>query len=235
MLNIDFTTTSCCRYDLLSRTYNSFVSNFAGINFKQSTLFLNLDHYEGFGDVEKSIEVAKSFFGNVVHNVSEQPNFAKAVKWCWSNDFNTDFVFHLEEDWQLLKPVEIDDLINVFKKNDSDVVSVRLRSRGRLREGVDNAIILAPSLFKKDFLQIHKYMNDNKNPEKSIHDIDFCARRQISKEMRIKKSYSYVFTNANMKKNDKSSSLVEDIGREWRNEKKCSLQKRGVIWRFEGC
>jgi hypothetical protein len=235
MLDIDFTTTSCCRSDLLFRTYSSFVSNFAGINFKRSTLFLNLDHYEGFGDIDKSIEVAKSFFGNVVYNVSEQPNFAKAVKWCWSNNLNTDFVFHLEEDWELLKKVNIDDMVDVFDRNDSNVVSVRLRSKGRLNEGVDNAIILAPSLFKKEFLQIHKYMNENKNPERSIHNIDDSARKQISKEMKIKKSYSYVFTNANMKKNDKSNSLVEDIGREWRSEKKCSLQKRGVIWRFEKC
>jgi hypothetical protein len=232
MNKVCFTTTSCCRSDLLERTYYSFNEKLKGISLKETTLFLNLDHYEDIGDVEESISVANIFFGNVIYNVNEEPNFAAAIKWCWCRDFPTPYVFHLEEDWELVSDVNIEDLISVFNDKNKNIVSVRLRHKGRLNEGVDNAIILAPSLFKSKFLNIANYISEHKNPEKEIHDFPSDSRIKIASEMGLLTTRSYVFTNLNMERNEKAPPLVSDIGRQWRGEHilNIRLKPKGVKW-----
>ncbi|MHA1469190.1 MAG: hypothetical protein ACTSSP_01370, partial [Candidatus Asgardarchaeia archaeon] len=137
--------------DLLAITYSSFAEKFKGVDFSKSTLFLNLDCYKKMGSIEKSIEISKSFFGKVVHHVNKKPNFAQALKWCWGNNFKTPYVFHLEEDWKLLTQVNVDELIDVYA-TDPTIVCVRLRNIGGGREGKNDRILLAPSLFKSKFL-----------------------------------------------------------------------------------
>jgi hypothetical protein len=232
MEKVTFTTTSCCRSDLLYETYSSFVKNFEGIDFNKSILFLNLDYYDGIGDIDKSITVAKQFFGDVVHNISDEPNFAKAVKWCWRHNFDTSYVFHLEEDWKLLSKIHIENMINILEGEDKSVMNVRLRHRGRLPEGRSSDITLSPSLFKKEFLEICDYMPDIFNPEKVISRSYCLARKKMCSILELAVINSYVFTNLNTNLGEKNNSIVEDIGRLWKNENKIYLHPKGTGWRL---
>ncbi len=228
-MQIDFTTTSCCRSDLLYKTYKSFVDNFEGVDFKSSTLFLNLDYYNGIGDIEKSIDVAKSFFGSVVYNINRQPNFAKAIKWLWGQKFNTPYVFHLEEDWELISKIKIADMIDIFDSNTS-IVSVKLRHKKRYAEGIDERIQLLPSLYIKDFLQISNFIKETSNPERSINRPDRGSRIKIKNKLGLEITYAYVFTGQDIKIGDKARSIVVDIGREWKSHMGYALKSRGINW-----
>jgi hypothetical protein len=215
MRKVCFTTTSVGRYELMEATYKSFLNNFKGVDYKNSTLFLNLDHYKEFGDIQKSIEVAKSFFGKVVYNISEKPNFAQAVKWCWSHDFDTKYVFHLEDDWELQHEVKLKRLISIIK-SDKSIVNVRLRQRGRLPEGKSERILLGPSLFEKEFLKIGSMISPNRNPEHSIKFNKEKSRIWINRHLNMKKTFSYTYTNDVLKKGEHASRSTKDIGLEWK-------------------
>lgn len=232
MRPITFTTTSCCRYELLEKTYSSFSSKFKGVDFKNSTLFLNLDYYKGVGHAKRSIKVAKLFFGEVVPNISKSPNFAKAVKWCWSRDFKTPYVFHLEEDWELFKEVEVEDFISIME-SDPTIVCVKIRKAGRSLEGKNKNIGLSPTLWLKDFLKISRYMNDGHNPERQIRNYKSDARVKICNDMRIHKSYCYLFTSKDTPLKSKSTSICGDIGREWLGKNNIyKLRDNENKWKF---
>ena len=65
----------------------------------------------------KNIEtICKKYFGNVIINYAEEPNFAKAVLWCFSQVKN-DIFFHLEDDWVLNRKVKMSNILNFIKKN----------------------------------------------------------------------------------------------------------------------
>lgn len=219
MINIDFTTTSCCRTELLYKTYSSFTKYFKGIDFSKSRLFLNLDKYKRVGSVSESIKVAESFFGDVIYRVNKKPNFSEAVKWCWSRKFITLYVFHLEEDWELLSEVNVDEMISIFTSGDPTIVSVRLRRRERSEEGKNKKVMLCPSLYRRDFLKIHKVISRSLNPEVCIMRPNTSARKWIDKKLGVNKIYSYIFTRASVKRGEQADRLVVDIGREWNDSK----------------
>ena len=95
MISLEFCTTATFRPEIIDRTYKSFTDNLLGIDFKISTLYLNVDPIP-VGNTKEVIDVAKKYFGNVVYNIPEEPNFTKAIKWCWSQVKN-EYFFNLEE------------------------------------------------------------------------------------------------------------------------------------------
>jgi len=215
MRKICFTTTSVGRFDIMDVCYASFVKNLEGVDYKKSTLFLNLDHYDKFGDVDNSIKVAKKYFGEVVYNISEKPNFAKAVKWCWSHNFDTRYVFHLEDDWDLVHNVKVETLVSIMESKER-MFNVRLRHRGRLLEGKCRWMLLAPSLFKKEFLKIGSMISSDRNPEHSIKSPKEKSRKKMDEYLNVNKCFSYTYTNDEMKKGEKASRSCQDLGDPWK-------------------
>jgi len=226
---ISFTTTSCCRCDLLLRTYESFVKNMNGVDFKNSTLFINLDHYEGVGDVDECVRISKYFFGNVVYNVPKTPDFSSAIKWLWDREFETPYVFHLEEDWELISEINIEDIVSILNSRES-LVSVRLRHRGRYTEGFSDRIVLLPSLYKKDFLKIGEFIREGKNPERCISRSSRGPRKQMIDILNVDETLSYLFSGAGIKEGKRSASIIKDIGRDWKGENGYVLGSRGIKW-----
>ena len=97
---MEFTTTACNRPELLERTYSSFTKNIKGLDFKKCILYINVDPSPHGQNIEKNEEVAKKYFGKVIVNYPDKPNFARAVIWCFTQ-VRGEYFFHLEDDWVL--------------------------------------------------------------------------------------------------------------------------------------
>lgn len=156
-MQIDFTTTAMTRPQILQSTYASFSRNLRGVEFKQSRLFINVDPLPS-GNPLEVVDTAKKFFGEVRYRIGETDCFAAAVKWCWSQP-DTEYIFHLEDDWNLTEPINIHDMITEISKDRWFQVILRAYPK-------QQNLSLAPSLIKKYMYQSYarKFVT-NINPE----------------------------------------------------------------------
>lgn len=159
MIDISFTTTAMRRPGVLAKTYRSFMNNLQGIQIDQCDLFLNIDPLPDDTDSDKVYNVARKFFRSIIVRTPKKPNFAKAVKWCWSQP-TTEYIFHLEDDWRLAVPIDFNAMlqrINIDKK----VYQVALRS-----SGVKNGLTLMPSIIHREmYMRFANKFVTNVNPE----------------------------------------------------------------------
>tara|TARA_B100001778_G_C18597478_1_gene635526 strand:- start:1140 stop:1766 length:627 start_codon:yes stop_codon:yes gene_type:complete len=158
-MNVSFTTTACSRPEILRKTYESFSSNLTGIDFSKSTLYINIDPVPEAEKQQATLEVAKSFFGNVVHRTPDKPNFTAAVNWLWSQA-DSDYIFHLEDDWELLRSIGMNDVLKRF--DDPDILEVAFRAY----KYPYKSLCLSPSVWRKSlYKRFAGKLNEELNPE----------------------------------------------------------------------
>jgi hypothetical protein len=183
---IDITMTSVIRPDILRKTLESFCSNLFYDDKYSYRLIMNIDSIGEDKDPMEMVEVAQSFFDNILYRFSHTPSFSDAVMWVWSRIFG-DYVFHLEDDWIMLRQIPLVEMIRILEKNDDlaclhflkkDISNrKRMNLFGTSYVYKDNYYIsrkpfgfsLNPVLVRAKFLnQILPNMDHNKNPEKQI-------------------------------------------------------------------
>jgi len=209
---IEFTTTSTIRPEVLDETYGSFSHDIVDVDFKNSTLYINIDPVPE-GDIQKVIDVAKKYFGKVVSNVPSTPNFTNALKWCWKQPTG-DFFFHLEDDWTLRKKTTMEELINklsgiIENANKYKIknrmldryVAVNLRAYDFINDG---RICLSPGLFLSSWAkQAAEILDPLHNPE-----------RQMRKGFGIGKDF-LINSRALHHPHNRNNIIISDIGRKW--------------------
>jgi len=185
--NIDITMTAVLRPDVICKTLESFTSNLLYEKNIKYRLIINVDNV-GENILPKQIrKICEEYFSEIKFNFSENPSFTKAVMWCWDNA-ESDFVFHLEDDWIIKRKTSMNDIIRIMNDN-NDLACIHLMRHdingktkqlfGTEYEYSDNAGIfiskrpfgfsLNPVVIRLDFLKkIRSAMVDNKNPEKQI-------------------------------------------------------------------
>jgi hypothetical protein len=168
-MKIDFTTTGMCRPEIYARTLTSFKSNLHGINLKTCTLHLNLDPLPPEESLaQEMVKVAQKVFGWVNVNRPEVANFASAVKWCWQQPCS-EYFFHLEDDWELVHRVDINDLVN---KLDADHNLTCVSLRAYHWPSTDERICLSPGLFRTEHARVMaERLVVNANPEKQLRAV----------------------------------------------------------------
>lgn len=196
---LSFTTTAMPRPEIVRRTFQSFTRHLWGLDFSKVTLYLNIDRLPGGIDDDKRAEVldiARRFFGTVVVNMPETPNFAAAVKWCFSQ-VTGPFNFHLEDDWELLAPVKLSTIEKMFLP--PHVQQVALRSRPNVRQD----FWLCPAVTRGDFCRrMAAGMRINENPEVEI--------RALLKQDKAYSRSGFLYVPF-----DHQALIVQDIGRPW--------------------
>lgn len=221
MNRIDITMPVTLRPSLLDRTLKSFTKK----------LFTDKDRYRFIFNIdpigengckpEDVIEIANKYFDDILYNIAEEPSFPKSFIWCW-NHADSDYLFHMNEDWELLRPINIDKMINLLKKN-NNLACLRLLKMnvpGNLKffrsTYIDKKQYLQagsrevsfgtnPELIRgKFYKEARKYLLDNANPEKQF--------RPWQKDMfeNVTKHWDYAVY---AKVGDKM--LIKDIGRGW--------------------
>lgn len=167
LMTIPFSTTAMARPEIVERTYSSFTQNMEFMNFKASTLYLNIDPLPVDGDRQQVIDVAKKFFGNVIVNLPNAANFTNAVNWCWQQAGSDPlgYFFHLEDDWVLTRKININEVRKILLSK-YNCGMVNLRAYSSINDG---RICLSPCLIKSHFAkEITKVLDPRFNPEKQM-------------------------------------------------------------------
>ncbi len=196
---IAFTTTSLARPDILEKTYDSFSKNIKQ-DLKEFTLFINVDPVPNNIRQKEIIEVANRYFNRVICNLPKEPNFTKAVSWCWKSAAAFPFIFQLEDDWVLEQEIDLNTLLYLFKNNPR-LLQVVLRAYPY----VYKKVVLSPSIIaNKFFIAFSNNFDYTINPEVQLRNESI---------LRIQQENLYVVGN---------TPIVSDIGRGW-------LKKEGLV------
>lgn len=235
-MSIVITMTATRRPEILERTLASFRENM----FTDETpdLILNVDPV-GPGDLRKVMRTARKYFPVTACRVPGRPSFPAAFKWAWlqaSQAREAEFVFNLEDDWELLRPVDLEGMTATLRSS-KDLAILRLPAfpagwehmknwnlfypwTGAFFECPEDLRITAgfcghPSLIKIAFVRAAApLLDDTRNPEKQFHRGGPAA---LIEEV-VRWRYG-VFAEPG------DGPAIRDIGREWMA--KAGLQKAG--------
>jgi len=229
MDKIDITCTATLRPKLLKETLTTHKLHLFKDNTKNMRLIINIDCI-GAEDIEDNIreisEVVHDIgFGSVHPRFCIEPHFGKAFVWCMEN-VESEFFFHLEEDWRMLMDLDFSKLVDLFYE-DPALAHLRLsmfRSEEKTCKnwnkflewngkyfqvkGDERGVIGwagHPSLNRTSFMKaVLPAIDPHINPEKQIkHNI----HPRITRTIEQFKFGSFHPQN--------SPPAVEDIGRQW--------------------
>jgi hypothetical protein len=198
MDKIDITMTAVLRPKILAKTLNSIVTNVVD-DIDRFRLIINIDPVGQDIKPSRVIDIAKSYFKDVVWNVPGSPSFPLAVKWVWSQA-TAPYIFHWEDDVLILRKIDVNDMIAILNKYER-LSSLRLY-RGavpkkktihtfacRWKYNADGFYLandwkkqfgLNPILIKKEFIdQALPRMRDDTNPEKQFRFSQAYMRKVI--------------------------------------------------------
>jgi hypothetical protein len=201
--------TATLRPKILDHTLNSFCEKM----FKERDRYRLIINIDPIGDnvlPKEVLKVARKYFDNILYNYADSPGFTKAVIWCWSQ-VKTNHSFNLEDDWELLIPIDIDSMITILD-NHPDMAGLRLnkentkKSKCSTRHGYAPHLKLSlnPTLFKGSFIKgVVPRMSVDRNPEKQLRP----SKSLLGEYMR-KWSHG-IYTKESRR------IIVKDIGRLW--------------------
>jgi hypothetical protein len=246
MYTIDVTITATQRSTIFKKTVDSFFENMFddyrdaghGLN-----LILNIDPVGNGGSDFTPVLYGR--FNEMLFNAPMDASFPKAFKYVWSNvHSDADFVFHLEDDWELLRNVNLMNLINILEKEDG-LALLRLPAFYAMGTTMKNwnkwfpyngdyyecpkelktglGFCGHPSLIRAEFVRNTAELLDiDRNPEKQFHS---RGNTPIMQEV-LKWRYGVYGIPG-------SPPLVRDIGREWmvkNNFRKSGSKAHFINW-----
>lgn len=227
-MDIDVTITACRRPRIFARTMVSFYENMLSNHNCRASI--NIDPI-GDGDEQETLancQIACRVPG--AFRLPTQANFSKAFKWVWKNKGNANYVLHLEDDWELLKEVDVEHMVAILERHpklallrlpqfkaDGDKMKNWNRFfpwNGQYFECPEELKMSVgfcghPSLIKREFIDnTVNFIDTTKNPEKQFHR----GPKEIMDEV-AEWSYGVYGT-------PKESAMIRDIGRKWMIENK---------------
>jgi len=199
---LDFTTTAVSRPAIIDKTYASFQKNLKDIDLKECTLYINIDPFPPDSNRAKVVEVCKRYFKTVVYRTPSEANFTGAINWLWTQA-TSPLIFHIEDDWKLVKPVSLMKLISFFTTNPY-LLQVALRAYPYKYD----RCCLSPSLIAKKFYKsVAGNLDESLNPEVQLRGHVFGIDLP-SKDMGIShKGKVVVFPEKDI--------VLKDMGRAW--------------------
>jgi len=232
---IDITITATRRHRVLRQTLESFKRNL----FKDYPvrIIINIDPIGPDIDQEYCFTVCEYVFPSTEIAIRMPPaaHFGRAFKWVW-NQARTNYVFHLEDDWELVREIDLQKMLNILNCN-KDLALLRLPQfnagpatmknwnlfypwNGEFFECPEDLRITAgfcghPSLIRGEFIRnTVLYIDTERNPEKQFHG---GGPQKILDEV-VKWRYG-VFSRP------EAPYAIRDLGRPWMAEN--GLQKKG--------
>lgn len=221
---IDITITATRRPEILFQTLHSFYDKcFRGIA-KECRVIINVDPVGHNIPSINVLNVVSSFFPRYCIRMPLDPSFPKAFIWTWTNA-DAPWIFHLEEDWELLQDLDMLDMIETMNRfpqlallrlpyNPSGEVSQKNWSHFYPWNGhyyecpherrVELGFCGHPSLVRGSFVRgAVPYIHPDRNPEKQFHHGDDDLIMHVARH-----------TYGNWGKPG-HGPYVRDIGRQW--------------------
>lgn len=226
---LEFVTTATCRPKIVDATYRSFVEKMSGVNWKRSTLYINIDPMPEGRDPQAIIDIGKKYFGKVEANVPEKAHFTKALHWCFQQP-QEEMFFYLQDDWRLVKRVKIQDLkvmlnsdvrYSKYSNKRAKVINVVLRAYSAIR---DNRICLSPSLINTEWAKEYSNRLDfSLNPERQ-----FRPKSKVNQGGGQASSPLHV--GVQFPKDPRWGIYVKDLGRGWLKHN--GFKRNAKAWNF---
>ena len=237
-MQIDITMTCTKRLSIFKKTIESFYDNMfkAFIEDNWVRFIVNIDPAGNEGGFNDFVEVLSTVPNiSVMIKSPKEASFPKAFKHVWENAFS-EYIFHLEDDWELLRTVDLSKLIGILEE-EKDLALLRLPMfhageesmknwnkffpyNGKYYECPDDlrtslGFCGHPSLIKGEFVRnIVKHLDENRNPEKQFHS---RGRTPIMQEVAKWRYGVYGIPG--------ETPLIRDIGRRWMVQN--GLRKQG--------
>lgn len=121
---VDITMTATRRPSILIKTLDSFYSNMFKPIIDRCRIIINVDPV---GDDIQSCELSKIieiYFERYIIGMPREASFPRAFNWCW-NHIEAPWIFHLEDDWELMQNVDVLAMIKCMEDN-QDLAALRL-------------------------------------------------------------------------------------------------------------
>jgi hypothetical protein len=224
---IDVCTTAMCRPKLVEKTYQSFTDNLKGVDWKNSTLYVNIDpfpHDDGpeWEEMKKKavqlIKMAETYFGTVKARCPKVPNYTSAYAWIWGNATQK-IILNLEDDWALNREVDIMELVESFEQCKT-LYEVVLRAYNYHYP----CTCTSPALLHRRYYgKVASKFDTLRNPETQTHSREdlgiFIPNKKNCRGESIK-NYVRVWPvrweqDLKLFSTSKEFIAVDDIGREW--------------------
>ena len=214
---MDFTTTAVCRPGVLDKTLASFDKNLLDINLKDCRMVINIDPLPRKCDRQEVVIVAEKYFGEVKYNMPKVANFTAAYNWVLSNA-ETNYIFNLEDDWELRRAIKLRDVIKYFKTN-KQMLQVLLRAyKYHYR-----TCALSPGVWNKRFYQaVGGKLRTDLNPEAQLRGERFGIIMP-TRALKAIKSKQFVGVYPQHVK----QVILRDLGRAWINKTKFRKNGKG--------
>ena len=221
MIPVDITMPTTLRPSVLERTLSSFCENLFTER-DRYRLIMNIDQVGEDCSPMDVVRVASEFFSSVSFRVSDSPSFPMAFKWCWMQT-QTPFVFHMNEDWELRRHVDIDHMIELMAKTPT-LACLRLNKMKIPLKDIEffgcrfflkNGCLMArhrhdqfssnPELVRGRFIQAAlRYLNDSDNPEAQFRG------GSLDLWLNVSMYWDYALYAA-----PGDDELIVDIGKDW--------------------
>lgn len=237
---IDVTITATLRVHIFKKTIDSFFE-YMFDDYKDAghhlNLILNIDPVGNEHEYDFT-PVIFDRFDEILVSRPAKPSFPKAFKYVWDRVHpDADFVFNLEDDWELLQRINLLTIINIMEK-EPDLGILRLAAfyamglkmkcwnkwfpyNSRYYECPEELKTSVgfcghPSLIRSEFVRnTVKHLDENRNPEKQFHS---KGNTPIMQEIMKWRYGVYSIPGAN--------ALIQDTGREWMLQNK--FKKKGT-------
>lgn len=219
----DVTVVATRRSELLKQTLHTFSKNlFSKIHIRR--MFCNIDPLWGDERGDREIEeTCRSYFADVVIRKPEKPSFGAAVKWLWSQP-QTDWFLHLEDDWLLTRPIDVERLSQEMSFSTVEQISFTRLNRKAWRKGVwVDRFTTSPSLVRSSFARlVSSLMDPELDPEKQMYGTENPILSDVTRGEFRHRLHGHRF----------SRDFLEDIGRAWREERGIVKKRVGdkSIW-----
>jgi hypothetical protein len=231
---LDITMTAVRRPEILKRTLNSFFKNLYSMAYDKCRIIVNIDP---IGDSIASFtmcDIISAYAPRYIISLPLESSFPRAFKWTWEQ-VTAPWVLHLEDDWELLEPVDLASMIDMMERH-KNLASLRLPFFDSTAKSMKNwnlqfpwngeyfacpielrqqaGFAGHPSLLRGEFVRnCVPLLDDTINPEKQFHSGNAPLVTEVL-------NWEYgVWGKPNSKK------VLADIGSAWRTENK--FQKAG--------
>ena len=222
---LDITMTACRRPEILKQTLNSFFRNMLEPIRDKCRLIINLDPIGDDIDSESILPIITAYFKYYHIHFPMNPSFPHAFKWVWDQS-EAPWVFHLEDDWELLQPVDIMAMIQTMqdypqlallrlphKKSEGNTTkqwNLFFPHNGRYFVCPPDRIRTAgfaghPSLIRDKFIHSTRpFLSTEMNPEKQFHGDNYYIVNEVM-------NWEYGVWG-----NPGDLKYIQDIGEQWR-------------------
>lgn len=212
---LDVTCTAVPRPEIHERTFSSYTRNIKGVEWDKCTLYINIDPLPVTSRAMnlaafETICIANRYFGDVVWRRPKKANYTEAYNWIWSNA-KTELILNLEDDWELTREIDIQDVIKPFQECET-LYEVVLRAYSYHYP----CTCTSPAILHKRYYgAIGGKLDPSRNPETQTHSRTdfgiFIPNKKNCPGEEIKK-YVQVYPE---KCHDENECISKDIGREW--------------------